>query len=40
MKLSFSLQYWKSLSWAEALSAAIDAKLAGVIFDNYQASLI
>ena len=34
MKLSFSLQYWKSLSWPEALSAAIDAKLAGVeLFD-------
>ncbi|MBQ9038879.1 MAG: AMP-binding protein [Clostridia bacterium] len=34
MKLSFSIQYWKSLSWPEALSAAIDAKLAGVeLFD-------
>ena len=34
MKLSFSIQYWKSLTWPEALSAAIDAKLAGVeLFD-------
>ena len=34
MKLSFSLQYWKSLSWPEALAAALDAKLAGVeLFD-------
>ena len=34
MKLSFSLQYWKNLSWPEALAAAIDARLAGVeLFD-------
>ncbi len=30
MKLSFSLQYWKNLSWPEAVGAALDAHLAGV----------
>ena len=30
MKLSFSVQYWKNLSWPEAVSAAIDARLTGV----------
>ena len=30
MKLSFSIQHWKSLSWPEAVGAALDAKLAGV----------
>ncbi len=30
MKLSYSLQHWKSLTWPEAVAAALDAKLAGV----------
>ena len=30
MKLSFSVQYWKDLSWSDCLAAAIDAKLGGV----------
>ena len=30
MKLSFSIQYWKDLSWSAAVGAAVDAKLAGV----------
>ncbi|MBQ8111258.1 MAG: AMP-binding protein [Clostridia bacterium] len=30
MKLSFSVQYWKNLSWNDCLAAAIDAKLGGV----------
>ena len=30
MKLSFTLQYWKHLTWPQALGAALDAKLAGV----------
>ena len=30
MKLSFSVQYWKNLSWQECLSSAIDARLCGV----------
>ena len=30
MKLSFSIQYWKSLSWPQVVAAALDAKLAGI----------
>ncbi len=30
MKLSFSIQYWKNLTWADAVAAAIDAKLCGL----------
>ncbi len=30
MKLSFSIQYWKSLSWPQAVAAALDAKLSGI----------
>ena len=30
MKLSYSLQHWKSLTWPEAMAAALDAKLTGV----------
>ncbi|MBR1821260.1 MAG: AMP-dependent synthetase, partial [Clostridia bacterium] len=34
MKLSFSIQYWKNLTWNDAVAAALDAKLAGVeIYD-------
>ena len=30
MKLSFSIQYWKSLSWPQTVAAALDARLAGI----------
>ena len=30
MKLSFSIQYWKNLTWNDAVAAALDAKLSGV----------
>ena len=30
MKLSFSVQYWKNISWSDAVAAAIDARLCGI----------